>query len=90
MWKGGVVGLQRAYFVRLTHDGRRSLEDDVALAERLRASGHWSPYEHVARPRRGANCWSGNFRGWEQFRKMFENESRSVLASNPAEYEEAT
>lgn len=34
----------------LTHDGRRDPKEDVALCDRLLASGHMSPFEHVARP----------------------------------------
>lgn len=34
----------------LTHDGRRDVDADFALYDRLKASGHWSPFEHVARP----------------------------------------
>jgi hypothetical protein len=34
----------------LNHDGKRDPEDDVKLAERVLASGHMAPYEHVARP----------------------------------------
>lgn len=34
----------------LTHDGKRDPRADVELAERLKASGHMSPWEHVARP----------------------------------------
>jgi thymidylate synthase ThyX len=34
----------------LTHDGKRNPEADIALYERLWASGHLSPFEHVARP----------------------------------------
>lgn len=36
----------------LTHDGRRSIEDDLVLHERLMTGsdhGHWSPFEHVAK-----------------------------------------
>lgn len=33
----------------LTHDGRRSFGDDIALHDRLLASGHMSPFEHVAK-----------------------------------------
>jgi hypothetical protein len=59
----------------LTHDGRRAPHEDVGLHDRLKAAtpGHWSPFEHVARamaePRR-----SGNFVGFEQYRKMFPGE----------------
>jgi thymidylate synthase ThyX len=34
----------------LTHDGKRDPRADVDLCERLLASGHMSPFEHVARP----------------------------------------
>lgn len=34
----------------LTHDGRRDVTEDVALARRLLDSGHMSPFEHVASP----------------------------------------
>jgi hypothetical protein len=34
----------------LTHDGKRDLKADIKLAEMLRANGHLSPFEHVARP----------------------------------------
>lgn len=52
----------------LTHDGKRSIDEDLALFSRLvKASPpHWSPLEHVATP----NQWSrsGNFTGWTQLR----------------------
>lgn len=34
----------------LTHDGRRDVAEDIALARRLLENGHMSPFEHVARP----------------------------------------
>lgn len=34
----------------LTHEGKRDLEADLALYDRLISSGHWSPLEHAARP----------------------------------------
>ena len=34
----------------LTHEGERDVEADIKLHDRLAASGHWSPFEHVARP----------------------------------------
>lgn len=34
----------------LTHDGKRDIEKDLELFERLRTSRHWSPFEHVATP----------------------------------------
>jgi thymidylate synthase ThyX len=41
----------------LTHDGRRNLGEDIALAKRLQASGHMSPFEHVARPMTKDELW---------------------------------
>lgn len=32
------------------HDGKRDLDDDLALAARILKSGHMAPWEHVARP----------------------------------------
>lgn len=34
----------------LTHDGKRDLDADFELHDRLLGSGHMSPFEHVARP----------------------------------------
>ena len=34
----------------LTHDGRRDLEADLNLYDRLASAGHMSPFEHVATP----------------------------------------
>lgn len=59
-----------------THDGIRDPEKDYILGhDRLEPSGHMSPFEHVAEPMEDANAWSGNFRGWKQFRKTLEFES---------------
>lgn len=58
----------------LSHDGSRDHAKDLELYERLLgggANGHWSPFEHVATPLADPQAWSGNFRGWEQFRKRF-------------------
>lgn len=62
----------------LTHDGRRDPRKDVELYERLvegGANGHWSPFEHVATPAESSASFSGNLRGWEQFRKTFSMEN---------------
>lgn len=60
----------------LTHGGERDLGADVALAERLLASGHMSPFEHQASALDVAEE-SGNFVGWRQFRKTLDGENRS-------------
>ena len=59
----------------LTHDGRRDLEADYELHDRLVLSGHWSPFEHQATPSHPAYS-EGNFTGWQQYRKLFANECR--------------
>jgi len=74
----------------LTHDGKRDVAEDIALARRLLENGHMSPFEHVARPmteeERKVYCtvkhstggnlrpFLGNFRGWVQYRKTIPNE----------------
>jgi hypothetical protein len=68
----------------LTHDGRRDIEADLTLHDRLLASGHMSPFEHVATPASASelpsigqiNPLQGNFRGWEQYRKFIPGEAR--------------
>jgi thymidylate synthase ThyX len=93
-WKERIEGVSRVSAARcarvsyLTHDGRRDLDADLALADRLRESGHWSPFEHVAtaldeqwemRPDARRVC--GNFRGWAQLRKIIAgNEHRDRYA----------
>lgn len=63
----------------LTHDGKRDLDKDVELHDRLCSGpaigepGHWSPFEHVAMALTEARR-SGNFIGWAQYRKEFEHE----------------
>lgn len=61
----------------LTHDGKRDLTEDVRLFNRLLSAGHWSPFEHVAEANTACKSWvySGNFRGWIQWRKTFEEEN---------------
>jgi hypothetical protein len=59
----------------LTHDGRRDPTADIELCTRLIESGHWSPFEHVAVAAGSPDQWSGNLRGWNQYRKEFKNEN---------------
>ena len=55
-------------------DGGLDLDKFLALYEKLRSSGHWSPFEHVATP--DASYFppkaQGNFRGWAQLRHLAE------------------
>jgi thymidylate synthase ThyX len=75
----------------LTQDGKRDVNADLGLYERLASAGHMSPLEHPARPAevadynlalarvgvelRPENMWFGNFRGWVQHRKTIAGES---------------
>ncbi len=65
----------------LTHDGTRSYEKDLELYDRLLSSGHMSPMEHVATPAPHVVGYSGNFKGWIQYRKTLQNEVRTVIPS---------
>lgn len=71
----------------LTHDGKRDPIADIELANRLLASGHMSPFEHVARPMTKVELNKkelfSNFEGWVQYRKLIKNEDnfRKVLES---------
>lgn len=68
----------------LKHDGTTpSIEEDVELFNRL-AGGvpiHASPLEHQATPSADPGEWSGNFRGWYQYRKVYEGCHNSL--TNP-------
>jgi thymidylate synthase ThyX len=80
------------------HDtGKRStVEEDLKLYDKLKASGHWSPFEHQATPDKprsaGISDWTNgwwhedehaNFIGWRQYRKMMPGEAVAPL---PGEY----
>ena len=102
-WITNLVGLGKNVFIEipkmisvarcarvsyLTHDGKRDIVKDLELFERLKTSGHWSPFEHVATPYFKAekiyifqpdmvnvDLQSGNFFGWKQYRKEFQDEN---------------
>lgn len=54
----------------LTHDGRRDIDKDLELYERLVTARppHWSPLEHVATPATEGERTLGNLRAWRQLR----------------------
>lgn len=67
-----------------------NFDNDIKLHDRLAASGHWSPFEHCAEAmdevaleytvsartlKLKQKGWLGNFRGFIQYRKKFENEN---------------
>lgn len=66
----------------LTHVGKRDLEADIQLHDRLLESGHMSPLEHPARPLAAAALaeseWSANFRGWFSYRKTIAGEDNPL------------
>jgi len=64
----------------LTHDGRRDLQADVDLHDRLLESGHMSPLEHPAQPLANGE-WCGNFRGWRSYRKEIAGEDNPLAQS---------
>lgn len=59
----------------MTFDNRISYDDDKRLHDDLVKSGHWSPFEHCAVALDNSE-FRGNFRGWLQYRKLFQNENR--------------
>jgi hypothetical protein len=74
----------------LTHDGKRDLNADIELGERLRSGGHMSPFEHIARPLVASDLephetnpglvFRGNFRGFLQYRKELPYEENYAAA----------
>ncbi len=63
----------------LTQDGVRDYSRDIELAERLLNGsdgiGHLSPFEHQGWPL-NTELRSGNFVGWEQYRKVIERQMK--------------
>lgn len=56
-------------------DGKTSdIDSDLKLCKKLSSSGHWSPFEHIAQALDKQER-IGNFIGWKQYRKEFENEN---------------
>lgn len=61
----------------LNFEGDIDYEKDYALHDDLLAKGHMSPFEHAARAEDHINR-SGNFLGFTQYRKQFDNECRHL------------
>lgn len=59
----------------LNFEGKDDYNADVELCNTLSSSGHWSPFEHCAQSLSDER-WSGNFKGWKQYRKFFDQENR--------------
>lgn len=58
------------------YEGKDDYAADIKLCDRLFGNNpkHLSPTEHVAQAQSNSN-WCGNFRGFKQFRKFFEDEN---------------
>lgn len=66
----------------LNHEGKRNIEDDIALHDRLLSSDpkHLSPFEHQALVQaRSKSEYFGNFRGFKQHRKFLEENDQTYL-----------
>jgi thymidylate synthase ThyX len=63
----------------LTHEGKRELEKDLELHDRLKSDRHLSPFEHVATPAPDVE-FHANFRGWLQMRREIEAATWPSLA----------
>ena len=60
----------------LNFEGKDDYIKDIELHDILANSGHWSPFEHCAQAMAKSE-YSGNFKGWTQYRKTFNNENRT-------------
>jgi hypothetical protein len=67
-----------------THDGKRDPLEDIKLADKLMSATpmHGSPFEHVATPWDFFMNRRGNFRGWQQYRHSFNNETVKEFTPN--------
>lgn len=69
-----------SYTVVGEEDKPANYENDIKLHDRLATSGHWSPFEHCAQAMSEDTKllnygWNGNFQGFVQYRKTFNNEN---------------
>ncbi len=74
----------------LTHDGKRSLEADLTMADSLQGNGHMSPFEHPARTHDTTGSYHGSFHGnfgseWMQYRKMLGHDEHDFSRLIPNE-----
>ena len=59
----------------MNFEGKDDYKADVKLHDMLLNSGHYSPLEHCAKAWPDST-WFGNFRGFQQYRKMIPGENR--------------
>ena len=71
-----------SYTVVGEEDKPMNFANDIKLHDRLAESGHFSPFEHPSRvmtqDEYNSNQWSGNFKGFVQYRKLLSNENITV------------
>jgi len=67
-------------------------DNDIKLHDRLFKSGHFSPFEHCARAMKyeerfdrygDLDDYSGNFKGFVQYRKILEEPQRQIIKEEP-------
>jgi thymidylate synthase ThyX len=75
MYKIKIATARCARVSYLNFEGKDDYNKDVELHDILAKSGHWSPFEHSAMAL-STSEYSGNFKGWKQYRKMFNEENR--------------
>jgi len=75
MYKIKIATARCARVSYLNFDGKDDYNKDIELHDILAKSGHWSPFEHSAMAL-STSEYSGNFKGWKQYRKMFNEENR--------------
>lgn len=56
-----------------THEGVVDIIRDVQRHDEMLEQGHMSPFEHPATPLEDPEKWSGNFKGFKQYRKTLPN-----------------
>lgn len=64
----------------LNFEGKDDYDADIKLHDRLLESGHMSPFEHCAKCMSKDEYyqnWSGNFKGFKQYRKMLQGENKT-------------
>lgn len=62
----------------LNFEGDISFQKDCDLHDRLLMEGHMSCFEHAAMATDNGD-WSGNFRGFTQYRKLIPGENRTIM-----------
>lgn len=70
-----IVTARAARTSYLNFDGVVDIQKDCDMHDSLLENGHASPFEHAARAQEKPH-FSGNFYGWDQYRKTLPNENR--------------